>query len=102
MIAMAAIELFDLSLWRQIQFELPMMLWLLPVPLLVHFLLPARKTHSAALIMPTDDVAAVKDHRAMRGPPHGNCGGRLAPPRRAGDRLGRADGDQHLRLRIQR
>ena len=67
MIAMAGMELFDLSLWRQIQFELPMMLWLLPVPLLVHFLLPARKKQSAALIMPTADAAAVRDHRALRG-----------------------------------
>lgn len=46
--------------WRSVTFELPWMLWLIPLPLLVYVLVPAARARVAALKVPYEEVAQVE------------------------------------------
>lgn len=53
-------DAFWLPAWQEITFELPQLLWLIPVPLLVYFLIPAAKARVAALRVPYEEIKQVQ------------------------------------------
>ena len=53
-------DAFWLPNWRDITFELPQLLWLIPLPLLVYLLVPAAKARVAALRVPYEEVKNVQ------------------------------------------